>query len=87
MEFIDKVLKCSTCGDEFIFSAGEQLFFREKQFQHEPKRCKKCKASSRNVPRRVETTVICSGCGILTTVPFAPSKGTPVFCRACFSRK
>ena len=43
MEFQDKVLKCIDCGADFIFTAGEQLFFHDKQFKNEPKRCKACK--------------------------------------------
>src|SRR5205807_7794548 len=43
MEFQDKVLKCVDCGADFIFTAGEQLFFHDKQFKNEPKRCKACK--------------------------------------------
>jgi DNA-directed RNA polymerase subunit RPC12/RpoP len=43
MEFQDKVLKCIDCGSDFIFTAGEQLFFHDKQFKNEPKRCKTCK--------------------------------------------
>ena len=37
MEFQDKVLKCVDCGTEFVFTAGEQLFFYDKQFKNEPK--------------------------------------------------
>ena len=44
MEFQDKVLKCIDCGADFVFTAGEQLFFYDKQFKNEPKRCKSCKA-------------------------------------------
>ena len=44
MEFVDKVLKCVDCGSDFIFTAGEQLFFHDKQFKNDPKRCKQCKA-------------------------------------------
>jgi CxxC-x17-CxxC domain-containing protein len=43
MEYQDKVLKCIDCGTEFVFTAGEQLFFRDKKFTNEPKRCKNCK--------------------------------------------
>lgn len=39
----DKVLKCKDCGEEFVFSAGEQEFYAEKGFQNEPQRCKKCR--------------------------------------------
>ena len=48
MEFQDKSLRCVDCGDEFIWTAGEQLFFADKQFKNEPKRCKMCKAKRAN---------------------------------------
>jgi CxxC-x17-CxxC domain-containing protein len=44
MEFQDKVLTCMDCGGQFTFTAGEQLFFHDKQFKNEPKRCKSCKS-------------------------------------------
>ena len=44
MEYQDKVLKCAECGAEFVFTAGEQMFFADKGFKNEPKRCKSCKA-------------------------------------------
>ena len=44
MEFQDKVLTCIDCGADFVFTAGEQLFFHDKQFRNEPKRCKTCKS-------------------------------------------
>src|ERR1039458_10157364 len=44
MEFADRVLKCIDCNAEFVFTAGEQFFFREKHFENTPKRCKECKA-------------------------------------------
>ena len=43
MEYQDKTLKCIDCGTDFVFTAGEQLFFHDKQFKNEPKRCKNCK--------------------------------------------
>src|SRR6266436_1091755 len=44
MEYHDKVLKCAECGAEFVFTGGEQMFFADKGFKNEPKRCKACKA-------------------------------------------
>ena len=95
MEFQDKVLKCIDCGADFIFTAGEQLFFHDKQFKNEPKRCKACKSKRAARPagsgmsrERVETSTMCSACGKETTVPFKPTQGRPVFCKECFqSRK
>jgi signal transduction histidine kinase len=39
MEFLDRFLICADCGGEFIFTAGEQLFFFDKQFKNAPKHC------------------------------------------------
>ena len=44
MPFVDRDVLCVSCGVEFVFSAGEQEFFREKGFVNEPKHCKQCKA-------------------------------------------
>jgi CxxC-x17-CxxC domain-containing protein len=100
MEFQDKVLSCIDCGSSFIFTAGEQLFFHDKQFKNEPKRCKMCKskrvavlttvqaqATQARHYSRVETRAICSQCGKETTVPFRPTQGRPVLCRECFTQK
>jgi len=96
MEFRDKTLTCVDCGSEFVFTAGEQLFFHDKQFKNEPKRCKTCKAKRLAVlgaapaaPRspRVETRTTCSQCGKDTTVPFKPTQGRPVLCRECFQER
>ena len=88
MEFTDKVLKCVDCGSDFIFTAGEQLFFHDKDFKNDPKRCKQCKAKRAiGGPRvRTETRTHCSACGIETTVPFRPTQGRPVLCRSCFQK-
>jgi CxxC-x17-CxxC domain-containing protein len=100
MEFVDRLLICADCGGEFIFTAGEQLFFLDKQFKNDPKRCKPCKsrrsangaAATPGSPAaagisRTETRTECSECGISTTVPFKPTQGRPVLCRQCFKNK
>ena len=51
MEFQDKSLSCVDCGSEFIWTAGEQLFFADKNFKNEPKRCKGCKAKRASRPQ------------------------------------
>jgi hypothetical protein len=43
MPFVDKDLKCSTCGLEFAFSAGEQQFFSDKGFTHDPNTARNAK--------------------------------------------
>jgi CxxC-x17-CxxC domain-containing protein len=97
MEYHDKVLKCAECGSEFVFTAGEQMFFADKGFKNEPKRCKTCKANRAQgtngtstttaSPQRVETKTVCSQCGKETTVPFKPTQGRPVYCRECFQQR
>jgi CxxC-x17-CxxC domain-containing protein len=90
-EFQDRIIKCSECGAEFVFTAGEQHFFRDKNFKNEPKRCKACKSKRQgggSPGGKVETMTVCSQCGRETTVPFKPTQGRPVYCRECFlSRK
>jgi CxxC-x17-CxxC domain-containing protein len=102
MEFVDRLLTCADCGGEFIFTAGEQLFFLDKQFKNDPKRCKPCKSRRSTLGAnanattggpaaagisRTETRTECSECGIVTTVPFKPTQGRPVLCRQCFKAK
>jgi CxxC-x17-CxxC domain-containing protein len=89
MAYTDRTLICIDCGAEFVFTAGEQVFFHDKQFVNDPKRCKQCKAKrSSNGGRRVraETRTTCSDCGEETTVPFKPTQNRPVLCRSCFSK-
>lgn len=43
MEFQDKKKTCTGCGKEFIFTAGEQAFYKERGLENEPKRCKECR--------------------------------------------
>jgi CxxC-x17-CxxC domain-containing protein len=86
--YADRALTCLDCGADFIFTADEQIFFRDKQFKNDPKRCKPCKAKRGNGATRVrrETQTTCAGCGIVTTVPFRPTQGRPVLCRSCFQK-
>ena len=39
----DKTLVCKDCGKEFIFSEGEQQFYKEKGFENDPVRCPDCR--------------------------------------------
>jgi CxxC-x17-CxxC domain-containing protein len=92
MEYRDRTLVCVECHQQFVWTAGEQLFYADKNFKNEPKRCKECKnrRSSRMgaQPReRVETSTRCSQCGKETTVPFKPTQGRPVFCKECFQQR
>lgn len=95
-DFQDRLIQCIDCHEDFVWTAGEQIFFRDKGLTNPPKRCKPCKqakneriaaviaAQTAGTRQRVEVIVDCAQCGQHTTVPFYPSQGRPVYCRACF---
>ena len=94
----DTSIACIDCSDQFIWTVGEQAFFLEKNLLNPPKRCKDCKrAKNRRLaaiemaqvtgkPHKIEVNAECAQCGEKTTVPFYPSQGRPVYCRACFDQ-
>ncbi len=43
----DKTLTCKDCGNEFIFTEGEQAFYKEKGFENEPQRCPDCRRAKK----------------------------------------
>jgi CxxC-x17-CxxC domain-containing protein len=95
-ELTDIEIVCIDCGNTFIWTIGEQVFFRDKGLQNPPKRCKDCKqaknerlaaitnAQNSGVKQKIEVAVYCAICNAYTTVPFYPSQGRPVYCRSCF---
>lgn len=95
-DLAEKTILCIDCNTEFIWTIGEQIFFRDKGLQNPPKRCKECKqaknerlaaisaAQAAGIKQRIEVTVRCARCNSQTTVPFYPSQGRPVFCRSCY---
>jgi CxxC-x17-CxxC domain-containing protein len=46
----DRQITCLDCNQPFVFTAGEQEFYKKKGFREEPKRCKPCRAA-RNARR------------------------------------
>jgi len=86
VEYVDRVLTCTQCRAEFVFSGGEQEFFADKGFKSDPRRCKQCKAKQKGKVFRLrpETRTTCAQCGKETTVPFKPVLGKPMLCRLCF---
>ncbi len=95
-ELEEQQILCIDCSKDFIWTVGEQAFFRDKGLQNPPKRCKECKqaknerlaaitaSQASGIKQRVEVSVNCARCKTLTTVPFYPSQGRPVFCRSCY---
>lgn len=95
-EFEDIPIRCLDCAQEFIWSVGEQAFYHDKQLLNPPKRCRKCKkekirrleavgrARMTGQPHKIEVRAACAKCETVTTVPFYPSQGRPVYCRSCY---
>lgn len=48
----DKKIKCIDCGEEFVFTVGEQEFYKQNGFENEPKRCKSCRDAKKNRNRK-----------------------------------
>jgi CxxC-x17-CxxC domain-containing protein len=99
MTFVDKTLNCRECGNEFVWTAGEQQFYSEKGLVNTPSRCADCRRqrrqssnasmsqrSSRERAPRIQFPVTCANCGKETTVPFEPKHERPVYCSDCFDQ-
>jgi CxxC-x17-CxxC domain-containing protein len=92
----DSSIQCIDCREQFIWTAGEQAFYHSKGLTNPPKRCKPCKkeknkrldaiehARATGQRYRVDIKAQCARCEKMTTIPFYPSQGRPVYCRACY---
>lgn len=93
MAFQDKTLTCRDCGKEFIWTASEQEFYKEKGFENEPVRCPNCRALKKSRMddqrggERQMFEITCASCGRQDTVPFKPKGDRPVLCRDCFRKQ
>lgn len=87
--FEDETLTCKECGQEFVFSAGEQRFYAEKGFLNKPKTCKACRDAKKGVTRteRQYFEAVCADCGGVARVTFQPNSDRPVYCSACFEAR
>lgn len=88
----DKTMKCKDCGNDFVWTAGEQQFYQDKGFTNPPSRCQNCRQAKKAAggnggfgggPRQ-DFPITCSKCGKQDTVPFQPKGDKPVLCRECF---
>lgn len=88
--FEDITLTCRDCGCEFVFTAGEQKFYKERGFQNQPKTCKACRDAKKNGGKPAERqyyTAVCADCGKEAKLSFQPSNDRPVYCSACFEAR
>jgi CxxC-x17-CxxC domain-containing protein len=88
---VDKELACRDCQGVFVFSVGEQDFYKEKGLINIPRRCPNCRVLLRvkNNGGDVDKTaeVKCAECQTMTRVPFTPNGHKPVYCSLCFKTK
>jgi CxxC-x17-CxxC domain-containing protein len=98
----DQWIKCADCGEDFLFTAGEQAFYASKGLTNAPTRCRNCREvrkqqratapqgtrenGHRSSGAREMHTATCSRCGMETQVPFMPVASRPVYCRDCFDQ-
>ena len=47
----DKQLVCKECQKEFLFTLGEQEFYKEKGFLNAPQRCPECRKARKQEKR------------------------------------
>jgi len=95
LNFDDKTLKCRECGNDIVFTAGEQEFYQQKGLMNQPGRCPECRDARRKAgggsggreraPRQMYT-VTCAECGTETQVPFLPKNDRPVYCSPCYDK-
>lgn len=94
----DQTIQCKDCGAEFVWTANEQEFYKEKGF-NAPIRCKDCRVKARAAfgggdrhnkggfgGQRQSFSITCAQCGAEDTVPFKPRGDKPVLCRNCFQK-
>jgi CxxC-x17-CxxC domain-containing protein len=89
MPFSDSTLTCRTCHTSFLWTAGEQAFFKAQGLMNMPLRCVACRADRRKevgLRSQPVTEVRCAECGVQTTVPFVPRNGKPIYCSPCFTQ-
>jgi len=91
--FTDESIFCSDCGMEFIHTAAEKAFFAKMKYTNKPRRCVACR-KARKVSKPGASTVaaaldnsmyeiVCSVCGKIDHVPFAPKPERKVYCHEC----
>ena len=85
----DKILRCKDCGNEFVFTAGEQEFYAEKGFVNEPQRCKDCRIARKNAIRanREMHITVCADCGGEAKIPFKRMEGKDYYCSEWFAKR
>jgi DNA-directed RNA polymerase subunit RPC12/RpoP len=51
-DMADRTIVCKDCGKEFVFTEGEQEFYKEKGFENDPVRCPECRKARKSQNNR-----------------------------------
>jgi len=83
----DLLLTCSDCGQEFVFTAGEQQFFEQRGYSS-PRRCKPCRQAKQGSAGGGGHTSSSAneggyGGGAARSTGGGMSGGTTVVCSSC----
>jgi CxxC-x17-CxxC domain-containing protein len=97
----DQTLRCRDCGQDFVFTAGEQEFYASRGLNNAPSRCPECRSARKRASgggggggysdrgssrgERQMYDAVCADCGRATQVPFLPRNDRPVYCSDCYS--
>ena len=82
--YTDQTLICRDCGEEFVFTAGEQEFFSSKGLSSVPQRCKQCRDRRKRRREPVSYEIVCERCGKVAMVSFEPSPDRAAYCGDCY---
>lgn len=88
-EFQDKKLICKDCGVDFVWTANEQRFYKDKGLQNVPGRCQGCREDYKKfkTDERPKRLIKCSKCPKTDELRFLPQEGETVLCGTCFKEK
>ena len=86
----DKIIVCKDCGEEFVFTAGEQEFYSGLGLGTEPLRCKECRNRRKFIsqhPDKILFEIVCAECGKVEAIPFEPRHDRVIYCSSCYRDK
>ena len=86
----DKIIVCKDCGEEFVFTAGEQEFYSGLGLGTEPLRCKECRNRRKFIsqhPDKILYEIVCAECGKVEAITFEPRHDRVIYCSSCYRDK
>ena len=67
-DFPDRSITCVDCGEPFVWTSGEQVFFHDKGLKNEPKRCKPCKQAKNDRLAAISAAQLSGGCAVSSLI-------------------